>query len=255
MANRLTLPPIPPIDGIDLTLAVFTHSSLGIQSTDDYGNADRLSLLGERVLHLAVTDHLFKRKPLLNVEDIEHHRRVILSDETYSSWIDGYGLRAKLRVSPAIPHPLENPEELQKFFHSYVGAVFIRSGMSTIAPWVSQLIDPDQPPPPPPFSESSPSQYPYSNEQPPAPKTLPPPVPPSPGFGGTPMITLASFHEQAAKKGIQVTYQGQSEGQSHLPIWTVRCYVNGEERGMGQGKNQKIAKEEAARRAWATLGW
>jgi len=31
--------------------------------------------------------------------------------------------------------------------------------------------------------------------------------------------------------------------------------VNGQERGRGIGKSQKIAKEEAARQAWAAMRW
>lgn len=31
--------------------------------------------------------------------------------------------------------------------------------------------------------------------------------------------------------------------------------VNGKECGRGTGKSQKIAKEEAARQAWAAMGW
>jgi len=31
--------------------------------------------------------------------------------------------------------------------------------------------------------------------------------------------------------------------------------VNGEPRGEGTGKNQKQAKEAAARQAWSSMGW
>jgi len=31
--------------------------------------------------------------------------------------------------------------------------------------------------------------------------------------------------------------------------------MNGQEYGRGSGKSQKIAKEEAARQAWAAMGW
>jgi ribonuclease-3 len=31
--------------------------------------------------------------------------------------------------------------------------------------------------------------------------------------------------------------------------------MNGEEKGIGVGKSQKIAKEDAARQAWVAMGW
>jgi ribonuclease-3 len=34
-----------------------------------------------------------------------------------------------------------------------------------------------------------------------------------------------------------------------------RTVVNGTEKGMGRGKNQKIAKEEAARQTYFAMNW
>jgi dsRNA-specific ribonuclease len=33
------------------------------------------------------------------------------------------------------------------------------------------------------------------------------------------------------------------------------CKVNGVEKGIGVGKSQKVAKEEAAKQAWVAMGW
>ncbi|THV07500.1 ribonuclease III [Dendrothele bispora CBS 962.96] len=253
MADNHPLPPLPRIEGdLDLALAVFTHSSLAFASANNnYDNSERLAFLGERVLELAVTDHFFKCRPMLTVDEIDMRRKIILSEENYKRWIDGYELRSRLRVNPNIPNPLDIPQEMEKFFQSYVGAVFLRHGMGTITNWISPLIDPNNTSAPlPEYSTSTP----YYNDLPPPPKGAPPHLPGSPSTSGL-LVTLASFHEQAAKNGFHVTYQAQSEGQSHLPTWTVRCFVNNEERGRGVGKNQKIAKEEAARKAWASMGW
>ncbi|KAF5368351.1 hypothetical protein D9758_002224 [Tetrapyrgos nigripes] len=272
MANH-PLPPIPPIEGVDLTLSVFTHRSLGFQTADDPNNSERLATLGEKVLHLAVTDHFFRKRPTLSAEQIKVEVDRVLSDENYERWVDGYGLRQQLRAIPNT-NPLENPrynsmrrqfeiklilvmQELQSYFQSYVAAVFLYSRMGTINIWVSQLIDPENPPPGPALPDYT--QPPgYDSNAPPAPRAAPPPLPTTPqnfaGPSGSAVpISIAAFHEYAAKHSLQVAYQAESEGQSHLPVWTVRCYVNGEEKGFGQGKNQKAAKEEAVRRAWAAV--
>jgi len=69
------------------------------------------------------------------------------------------------------------------------------------------------------------------------------------------LVTLALVNQTAAQKGVQVTYPAEQVGPPHQPTWTVRCCMNGQEHGRGVGKSQKIAKEEAARQAWASMGW
>jgi hypothetical protein len=69
------LPPLPKIEGdIDLMLDVYTHSSLRMPETpmnDDYGDTPRLRELGQRVLELVVTYHLFNERPMLRQDEIQ----------------------------------------------------------------------------------------------------------------------------------------------------------------------------------------
>lgn len=124
-------------------------------------------------------------------------------------------------------------------------------------------------------SSQLPPQYPGpaqpAGSPPPAP-AYPPPGIPSNTSQPSPM-TLALLNQTAMQKGCSVTYPADSAGQPHQPTWTVRCcsksttlyfhwigklnrnLVNGEEYGRGVGRSQKLAKEEAARQAWANLGW
>ena len=69
------LPAIPRISG-DLILTVFTHRSLrfpGAPRDDDaeYGDSDRLAVLGEKALDMAVTDALWRKRPMLKAEEIQ----------------------------------------------------------------------------------------------------------------------------------------------------------------------------------------
>jgi hypothetical protein len=116
---------------------------------------------------------------------------------------------------------------------------------------MGRLINPDAMPPP----ESPPQQ----------------PVAPPPPFPNS-VNQLAFLNQTATKLGFNVTYPAQAMGPPHLPTWTVQCLsalsfyifsswfpkfptVNGVEKGRGVGKNQKIAKEEAARQALHAMGW
>jgi len=69
------------------------------------------------------------------------------------------------------------------------------------------------------------------------------------------LISLSLVNQTAMQKGFAINYAASQEGPPHQPTWTVRCLINNVERGRGTAKSQKLAKEEAARRAWLTMGW
>ncbi|TFL03551.1 hypothetical protein BDV98DRAFT_591406 [Pterulicium gracile] len=131
--------------------------------------------------------------------------------------------------------------------------------------------------PPPPFSAPPPPSSappPMPNGPPPAShygaSNGPPPAsyygasngpPPASHYGGAStgipanQVTLALMNQTAVQRRYQVTYTQQNHGPPHMPTWYCVCYVNGEEKGHGQGKNLKQAKEQAAQMAWASMGW
>ncbi|KAF5384773.1 hypothetical protein D9615_001262 [Tricholomella constricta] len=260
------LPPLPKIEGdVDLVLDVYTHHSLRFENApmnDDYGDTERLAELGAHILDLAVTFHYYSKKPMLTASQIAEHRAQALSPDKLKSWLDAYGLRNKLRFAPGAKDAIGTPEEIRRFFHTYVGALHIRNGMPTIQEWISRLIDPDAEPNalqiPAPGSDMPLGQQTWSPPplQPPSsPPPLPPFTTPSAGSGVSNLVSLALVNQTAVQRGIAVTYSAEQTGLSHLPTWTVRCYMNGVEQGIGQGKSQKVAKEEAARQAWGRMGW
>ncbi|KAG7099637.1 hypothetical protein E1B28_001463 [Marasmius oreades] len=122
-------------------------------------------------------------------------------------------------------------------------------------PVSSPFFQPHQSPP-----GSSPLFQPHQSHPGPSPPTEPaPPLPNGvPTFlpnGVSSLITLGVVNQTAVQRGLVITYEPEAVGLAHSPIWTVRCMINGAERGRGQGKNQKVAKEEAARQAWVNMGW
>lgn len=69
------VPPIPKLQG-EIILEVFTHRSLRfhgapLDQDSEYGDNERLAVLGEKVLEAAVTDALFRQRPMLKGTDIE----------------------------------------------------------------------------------------------------------------------------------------------------------------------------------------
>ncbi|KAF5388594.1 hypothetical protein D9757_004685 [Collybiopsis confluens] len=221
------LPPLPKIEGdVDLTLTVFTHSSLSGQSSNqNLYNADRLSELGQQALNLATTVYLYEKRPPLNSRDIGIQRENELNVSAINLWLEQYDLKTKLRAAPE-SGIYENPQ-MKKFFCTYVGAVFLNKGIKAVENWISQLLDPNFEPS---YSASSstPSQQPpnyYHNA--PAPTSDPPPLPPAPSSfpitNSLSWLTLATVNQTASQKHVSITYQAEPTGPSHTPTWTARC--------------------------------
>ncbi|KAK0233613.1 hypothetical protein IW262DRAFT_1331463 [Armillaria fumosa] len=262
------LPPLPTINGdYNIMLDVYTHRTArhdGGTLEPEYGNTERLAELGKRILDLAVTHHFFHLKPQLSAEDIGHRKDEMLSDEVIVRWIDEYQLRKKIR---AFPHTvLDDPNELRIFFHTFIGALYIRNGMNDVQEWISRLIDPNHDP----ASMPSPPQQQQQQQQqtqgmPTQPSQPPPPMPsfnssPPPPMAQTApsissLITLQLVNQTAAQRGYTVTYSAESQGPPHAPIWTVHCLLNGQVTGSAQARSQKLAREDAARQAWNAMGW
>ncbi|KAF8913150.1 hypothetical protein CPB84DRAFT_1957520 [Gymnopilus junonius] len=116
-----------------------------------------------------------------------------------------------------------------------------------------------QSPPPSQVSATSYSSSQMNSVHPAPPPGAPPPLPASPPVmmpsSAMSLVTLALVNQTAAQRGYYVTYPAEQTGPPHQPTWTVRCCMNGQEYGIGSGKSQKLAKEEAARMAWAAMGW
>jgi len=242
-------PALPRLDG-ETMLLVFTHRSIaGIHPDETYGDTDRLAALGSGVLSTVVTHHFFAKRPMLTATEIITNKEELLGDTNISNWVSIYRLMDKLRGYPREPENVADYlKESRHLFHSYVGAVYVQHGLFQVQSWISRLIDP----------ESEPPQLPGDGQAlSPATSRLssPPPGSGDQAVAASPGVTLALFNQTATQRGLKVSYPAEFSGPSHNPRWIVKCMVNDVEKGRGVGKNQKIAKEDAARQAWAALGW
>ncbi|KAG7450691.1 uncharacterized protein BT62DRAFT_530297 [Guyanagaster necrorhizus] len=209
------------------------------------------------------------------------------------SWVRRYQMREKVRCHPDFFETLHTPEETNALFYAYVGGVFANLGMDAVQEWISALIGLgglQRPPPlhrkmknlptsqlPPiqstptfaPRTQFVPSQQ-MSSAQfsrfpsapmpmfPPLPIAKPPPPPkqPNPITPAQPHLAfLPQFNEKASQRRVVVEYPAQFSGPPHAGKWTVKCVVNGIEKGLGAGGNKQIAKEQAARAAYYAMGW
>lgn len=273
-------PPLPGIEDPDLLLEVHTHRDLRPPSLGDtrWGDTDRLADLGAKVLDTVVTHHFFAKVPCMSAQEIAASRERYTSDTMLNTWLDYYHLKAKLIVAPNQSDTIyNNAAEMTAYFQTYVGAVYMDKGLAPIQHWISKLIDPSAIPPttkqpeqdgmgnsgyrnsyPSPPVNNYPAFASPSYSVPTPPTGPPPPLPSTPPVsltGNMNLISLSLVNQTAMQKGYSINYAASHEGLSHQPTWTVRCLINNVERGIGVGKSQKLAKEEAARRAWLAMGW
>ncbi|KAJ7597474.1 hypothetical protein C8J56DRAFT_851701 [Mycena floridula] len=292
--SQANLPPLPTINGdVDLVLDLYTHSSISqMMATglnEDYGDVPRLAEIGRTAVDFALNAHYYFKRPFLTAQQITNERNAAITPEKLDDWLTGYNLKNRIRYNQsAMPDGL-NDQALRDFFNAYVGAILVRNGLQEVQNWISGLVDPDSDQPPPTVPDSQPAfqsnvpqqqfqnpQQLYQNSQPqynpstppqnfqhaPPPMNTPPPAPSSPGqlqypanFPSPSLITLAHVNQTAIQKGCNITYSAEQVGPPHMPTWTVKCFVNGEERGRGTGKNQKMGKEDAAKQAYFNMGW
>lgn len=122
-------------------------------------------------------------------------------------------------------------------FCSYVGAVFVQSGMETVQNWIGRLIDPEYEHPvhvdvdgdvfvslKRAKTEPMDSPTPPLAMPPPPPSGAPPPLPLNPLAPAQPQAAfLPLFNQTANQRRLLVEYPAQFAGPAHAGRWTVQC--------------------------------
>ncbi|KAG8219542.1 hypothetical protein J3R82DRAFT_492 [Butyriboletus roseoflavus] len=255
------IPALPPIDG-DLLLDVFTRQSNRNSSSPpdntEHGGAERLAELGHTVLSMIIMYILFQRTPFLSAIDLSEKHRELMNDDQIKHWLACYNLKSRVRGLED-RSSLDDQTEERLLFSSYVGAVYVQRGLPPLLTWISRLVNPESEPLAAPGSSTAavpPPPPPYTSATAPAPPSAAPLPMPAPPPTGVPQVnTLALFNQTCSQRGLIINWETESEGPAHQPRWAVKCYVNSQLKGTGIGRNQKLAKEEAARQAFQSLGW
>jgi len=271
------LPLAPDLHG-DLLLDVFTHPSL--RQGGGSGDNERYTALGEKVLEAAVTHCIFIRFPkLLLHKEIADERDKLLSDDRYDQWTNFYRFRERIRYNQSASDEIHSTKGARDIFHAYVGGVYTQAnGPNVVNNWVYNLIVP-------PKDRKGVEDAPMHRLPPPPNDPYPMPPPPPPGALYAPrsrtnsfssgrhtsmaiddtsgynasapakVVFLPRFNEICTQRRYNVQYPAEQGGLQHAPRWIVKCLVNGEERGQGSATTKQLAKEEAAKQAWVSLGF
>jgi ribonuclease-3 len=211
---------LPP----ELVRQVFTHASWSERRSDSYS---RLAFLGDSVLALAVTAHLYPRLEAerFGAGRLTKIRAQAVSGASCRAVAERLALPARLRAAA----PAEAGESaaalvatervLASVIEAVIGACYLHAGYERTSEAVVQAFAPE-------------IEHALEN----------------------PVDFKSALQELLARRGAEVSYVvTREEGPPHDRTYTVAARVDGRELGDGRGKSKKHAEQQAARMAVEAL--
>jgi ribonuclease III len=202
----------------DLERQVFTHASWTERREDSYA---RLAFLGDSVLGLAVTAHLYPRLEAerFGAGRLTKIRAQAVSGPSCRSVAERLGVPARLRAaapsgsSDGAAALVETERVLASVVEAVIGACYLTVGYQRTAAAVVDAFAPE-------------IEQALEN----------------------PVDFKSALQELLARKGALVSYEVEGEsGPPHERIYDVVAFVDGEAVGEGSGRSKKQAEQEAAR--------
>jgi ribonuclease III len=204
---------------------VFTHTSWTERRADSY---ERLAFLGDSVLGLAVTTHLYPRLEAerFGAGRLTKIRAQAVSGRSCMAVAERLGVPERLKAAApeaaaqSVEALVRTERVLASVIEAVIGACFLAFGYERTAPAVVEAFEP---------------QIEEALEH--------------------PVDFKSALQERLARRGALVEYAvSAEEGPPHDRVFTVLATVAGIEVGSGRGRSKKDAEQEAARAALEAVG-
>ena len=200
----------------DLLQVAVTHDSY----TGEHGGADneRLELLGDTVVGLAVVEHLLRTQPQASEGTLAGLKSRLVSGEALANLARHYDLGPALRLGQGEANSGGAGKDgvLAPAMEAVIGAVYLDAGLTVAARVIQPLFDA--------------------------------PLPSADDKG----VLQEWLQEQ--KRPVPYYRLASSSGPDHEPVFVVHCLVGGEVVGVGEGTTKKGAEQAAASEACNKLG-
>lgn len=210
-------------DDVDLLRCALSHRSWCAENRGQPSN-ERLEFLGDSVLGLVVTDHLYRTNPDLPEGHLAKARAWVVSSTVLAGVAAGIDLGADLRLGRGeqLSDGRSKQSILADAIEAVFGAVWLDSGIESVQPLIlgllSDLIDE---------------------------------AVAGPGIGDY----KTRLQELAAQLVDDTpTYGVRESGPDHAKVFTATVSIAGEHWGSGQGRSKKEAEQAAAAEACGRLG-
>jgi ribonuclease-3 len=208
----------------ELLVRALTHASA--QSTDMPSN-ERLEFLGDAVLGLAVSDHLFRTYPEQSEGEMTVIKSSVVSRRTLARAGTEQGLPAFLMVDEGLKQRRRLPASMvANVFEALVGAIFLDGGMGPARDFIMRTLAP--------HIEQAEAERHRANYK-----------------------SLLQERSQAGGKGIPQYEIVGFEGPDHRRRFEAVVVLGGQECGRGWGQTKKEAEQNAAHEALDSCyaGW
>jgi ribonuclease-3 len=191
--------------------------------TPGHESNERLEFLGDAVLGLVVTDHVFRTYPRLPEGHLAQVRAAVVNAGALAEVAETLGLGGSLLLGKGedASGGREKPSILADAMEAVIGAVYLDGGWDAAAELVMRLLGPR-------IAEAA------------------------AGPGGHDYKTR--LQELAARRFDQLPrYDVEGEGPDHAKRFSAAVFLAGQALGKGEGRSKKQAEQAAARVAWETL--
>lgn len=192
----------------------FTHGSYSTLHNLDY-DYERLEFLGDSVLGLIVSEYLYKKYPQYEEGKLTKLRANYVCQSALIYYSHELGLSDYIQISAEESNLTKNEvlSVTADVFESFLGAIFLDQGMEFAKEYISEVI------------------FKYIDEE---------------------KIFFADYKsaikEYADAKEIDINYEVLSEkGVPHDKTFVIAILLDGEQMGVGKGKNKKEAEQAASK--------
>ena len=209
----------------ELLALALTHRSYAYESGGLEPN-ELLEILGDAVLGVVVTDHLFRTHPELPEGQLAKLRASVVNMHALAGVARGLGARGLgeyvlLGRGEELTGGRHKSSILADTVEALIGAVYLQHGMDAARRMVHRLFDP--------LLVTAP-------------------------LLGAGLDWKTSLQELTASNELGVPeYRVVEDGPDHLKEFTATAVIAGVERGTGQGRTKKEAEQRAAEVAWRSL--
>lgn len=211
-----------PFSDVTLLGRALAHRSWCAEVSGEASN-ERLEFLGDAVLGLVITDHVYRTYPDLPEGELAKVRASVVNSALLAEVASGLDIGSWLLLGKGedASGGREKPSILADAMEAVIGAVYLDGGWEAAANLVLGLLGDH-------VAEAA------------------------AGPGGHDYKTR--LQELAARTYDQLPrYLVDDDGPDHAKRFFATVYVGGVQRGRGEGRSKKQAEQAAARAAWAVL--
>jgi len=211
----------------DLLTQAFVHRSYLNENPDfPLDQNERLEFLGDAVLELVITEHLYKEHPDRAEGELTNWRAALVNAKMLTTVAEELGFNDFLLLSRGETKELGKARQyiLANTFEAFIGAVYLDAGYEAADRFISKYLLPKLP------NIISNRLYKDAKSQ---------------------------FQEEAQEKvGVTPAYKVVKEwGPDHKKKFTVGVFLRNEQVAEGEGYSKQEAEEEAAKTALLVKNW